>query len=106
MADCLASAFDSAGQRCSALRVVCLQDDIAAPVLAMLKGAMAELRLGPTDVLAHDIGPVITAEARRGIENHIAAMAARGCKVHREALPPTTAQGHFVAPAIIELSAL
>jgi len=106
VADCIASAFDSAGQRCSALRVVCLQDDIAAPVLAMLKGAMAELRLGPTDVLAHDIGPVITSEARLGIENHVAAMAARGAKVHRIALPSSAAGGHFVAPALIELAAL
>jgi RHH-type proline utilization regulon transcriptional repressor/proline dehydrogenase/delta 1-pyrroline-5-carboxylate dehydrogenase len=106
VADCLASAFDSAGQRCSALRVLCLQDDVADTVLTMLNGALAELRLGPTDVLAHDIGPVISAQARLGIENHIAAMAARGCKVHRLALPPQTAQGHFVAPAIVELSAL
>ncbi|WP_420381549.1 bifunctional proline dehydrogenase/L-glutamate gamma-semialdehyde dehydrogenase PutA [Novosphingobium sp.] len=106
VADCIASAFDSAGQRCSALRVACLQDDIAEPVLAMLKGAMAELRLGPTDVLAHDIGPVITAEARVGIENHIAAMAARGARVHRIALPPSAANGYFVAPALIELAAL
>ena len=106
VADCIASAFDSAGQRCSALRVVCLQDDIAEPVLAMLKGAMAELRLGPTDVLAHDIGPVITGEARLGIENHVAAMAARGAKVHRVALPVPAAGGYFVAPALIELAAL
>ena len=106
VADCLASAFDSAGQRCSALRVLCLQDDIADTILTMLKGAMAELHLGPPDVLAHDVGPVITAEARLTIENHVAAMAARGCAVHRIALPPATAQGHFVAPAIIELSAL
>jgi RHH-type proline utilization regulon transcriptional repressor/proline dehydrogenase/delta 1-pyrroline-5-carboxylate dehydrogenase len=102
----VASAFDSTGQRCSALRVLCLQDEVANTILTMLKGAMAELRLGPTDVLAHDLGPVITAQARLGIENHIAAMAARGCKVHRVALPPATAHGHFVAPAIIELSAL
>ena len=106
VADCLASAFDSAGQRCSALRVLCLQDDIADTVLTMLKGAMAELGLGPTDVLAHDVGPVITAQARLAIENHIAAMAAKGCAVHRVALPPATTQGHFVAPALIELSAL
>jgi len=106
VADCLASAFDSAGQRCSALRVLCLQEDVADTILAMLKGAMAELRLGPTDVLAHDVGPVISADARLTIENHIAAMAAKGCNVHRIALPPATAQGHFVAPAIIELSAL
>jgi len=106
VADCLASAFDSAGQRCSALRVLCLQDDIADTVITMLKGAMAELRLGPPDVLAHDIGPVISAAARLGIENHIAAMAARGAAVHRIALPAAAAEGHFVAPALIELAAL
>lgn len=106
VADCLASAFDSAGQRCSALRLLCLQDDIADTVLAMLKGAMAELAVGPTDVLSNDIGPVISAEARLGIENHIAAMAARGATVTRIALPAQAAQGWFVAPALIELNAL
>jgi RHH-type transcriptional regulator, proline utilization regulon repressor / proline dehydrogenase / delta 1-pyrroline-5-carboxylate dehydrogenase len=106
VADCLASAFDSAGQRCSALRVLCLQDDIADTVIAMLKGAMAELRLGPTDVLANDIGPVITAEARLGIENHIAAMGTRGRPVYRVPLPQSASGGSFVAPALIELAAL
>jgi RHH-type proline utilization regulon transcriptional repressor/proline dehydrogenase/delta 1-pyrroline-5-carboxylate dehydrogenase len=106
VADCIASAFDSAGQRCSALRVLCLQDDIADAVTAMLKGAKAQLHVGPTDVLAHDIGPVITAEARLTIENHIAAMAARGARVTRSALPAQAAGGHFVAPALIELAAL
>jgi RHH-type proline utilization regulon transcriptional repressor/proline dehydrogenase/delta 1-pyrroline-5-carboxylate dehydrogenase len=86
--------------------VLCVQDDIADTVVTMLKGAMAELRLGPPDVLAHDIGPVISAPARLGIENHIAAMAARGAAVHRIALPQAAAEGHFVAPALIELAAL
>ena len=61
--DALASAFDSAGQRCSALRVLCLQDDIADRTLAMLKAAMRELTVGPPDRLSCDVGPVISAEA-------------------------------------------
>jgi hypothetical protein len=82
VADVIASAFDSAGQRCSALRVLCLQDDVADRTLAMLRGAMAELALGNPDELATDVGPVITAQARDGIEAHVAAMAQRGAIVH------------------------
>jgi RHH-type proline utilization regulon transcriptional repressor/proline dehydrogenase/delta 1-pyrroline-5-carboxylate dehydrogenase len=67
--DVLASAFDSAGQRCSALRVLCLQEDVADRVLTMLKGAMAELAVGNPDRLSTDVGPVITAEARRNLEH-------------------------------------
>src|SRR3546814_17858489 len=62
VADVIASACDSAGQRCSALRLLCLQDDIAERTLTMLKGAMRELSVGQTDRLAVDIGPVITQE--------------------------------------------
>ena len=65
VADVLASAFDSAGQRCSALRVLCLQEDVADRVLAMLKGAMAELSVGNPDRLSTDVGPVITAGGAR-----------------------------------------
>jgi RHH-type proline utilization regulon transcriptional repressor/proline dehydrogenase/delta 1-pyrroline-5-carboxylate dehydrogenase len=105
-ADVIASAFDSAGQRCSALRVLCLQDDIADRQLAMLKGALAELRLGNPDRLATDIGPVISAEARDRIEAHVARLAALGCPVHRLALPADAAHGHFVAPTIIEIDSI
>ena len=104
VADVIASAFDSAGQRCSALRVLCLQDDIADHVLAMLRGALAELSVGPTDALSADIGPVITAQAREGIEAHIARLSAAGCPVHRLPLGPDTSHGTFVAPTIIELA--
>ncbi|OLP58340.1 trifunctional transcriptional regulator/proline dehydrogenase/L-glutamate gamma-semialdehyde dehydrogenase [Xaviernesmea oryzae] len=103
VADVVASAFDSAGQRCSALRILCLQADVADRVLAMLKGALHELVIGRTDRLSVDVGPVITEEARTNIENHIAAMAARGHKVERIALPDGTQHGTFVAPAIIEI---
>ena len=104
--DVLASAFDSAGQRCSALRVLCLQQDIADGVLHMLQGALAELRLGnPADVRV-DIGPVIDSEARAGLEAHVAAMQARGGRVTRLPLPAECAHGTFVAPTLIEIGAL
>jgi RHH-type proline utilization regulon transcriptional repressor/proline dehydrogenase/delta 1-pyrroline-5-carboxylate dehydrogenase len=103
VADVIASAFDSAGQRCSALRVLCLQEDVAERTLAMLKGALAELSLGRTDRLSVDIGPVITAEARANIEKHIATMRAAGHKVEQLALPREAELGTFVAPTIIEI---
>lgn len=101
--DVIASAFDSAGQRCSALRILCLQDDIADQTLAMLKGALAELSIGRTDRLAVDVGPVISEEARTNIEAHVAAMRARGCRVEQLVLPADAAHGTFVAPTIIEI---
>ncbi len=104
--DVIASAFDSAGQRCSALRVLCLQDDVADRVLTMLKGALHELDIGRTDRLAVDVGPVITAEAKGIIEKHIEAMRGLGAKVEQIALPSATAEGTFVAPTIIELKKL
>ncbi len=104
--DVIASAFDSAGQRCSALRILCLQDDIADRQLAMIRGALHELCIGNTDRLATDIGPVITAEARDTIEAHVAQMAAAGCKVDRLPLPAETDIGTFVAPTIIEIGSI
>ncbi|MBW9063497.1 trifunctional transcriptional regulator/proline dehydrogenase/L-glutamate gamma-semialdehyde dehydrogenase [Rhizobium herbae] len=104
--DVIASAFDSAGQRCSALRVLCLQDDVADRVLTMLKGALHELDIGRTDRLAVDVGPVITAEAKGVIEKHIEAMRGLGAKVEQIALSPATAEGTFVPPTIIELKQL
>ena len=104
--DVMSSAFDSAGQRCSALRVLCLQEDVAERTLAMLKGAMAEARIGNPALLATDIGPVIDAEAQGGIERHIAAMQQRGHAVHRMALPAEAGQGSFVAPALIEIGGI
>ncbi len=77
VADALASAFDSAGQRCSALRVLCVQHDVADRVFAMLEGAAAELRVGDPRALATDVGPVIDEDARAGIERHLQQMAAR-----------------------------
>ena len=104
--DVIASAFDSAGQRCSALRVLCLQEDVADRILAMLKGALKELRIGRTDQLKVDIGPVITDEAKGNIEKHIEAMRTLGRKVEQLPLGPETEHGTFVAPTIIEINSL
>ncbi|MEF7615324.1 trifunctional transcriptional regulator/proline dehydrogenase/L-glutamate gamma-semialdehyde dehydrogenase [Aquincola sp. MAHUQ-54] len=107
VADVIASAFDSAGQRCSALRVLCLQEDSADPVLAMLRGALQALSLGVPDRLSTDVGPVIDEAAREGIEAHIAAMAAQGRRVLRLAADAQAiAYGSFVAPAVIEIESL
>ncbi len=101
--DVIASAFRSAGQRCSALRLLCLQDDIATPMLAMLIGAARELKLGdPRDPATH-VGPVIDAEAMQKLESWIAGMAATGQVRFRLDRPALPAAGTYVAPAIIEL---
>ncbi|HYX03447.1 MAG TPA: aldehyde dehydrogenase family protein, partial [Reyranella sp.] len=104
--DALTSAFDSAGQRCSALRVLCLQDDIADRVFPMLRGAMAELAVGNPERLSVDVGPVISEEARKRLVEHVERMRARGHAVHQ--LDPTeeTRAGIFVPPTIIEIRAV
>lgn len=107
--DVLASAFDSAGQRCSALRVLCLQDDVADHTLKMLRGAMAECRMGNPGRLTTDIGPVIDAEAKANIENHIQAMRAKGRPVFQAVRENSEdarewRTGTFVPPTLIELA--
>jgi len=101
--DVLSSAFDSAGQRCSALRILCLQDDVADRMLKMLKGAMAELEVGDPRRLSVDVGPVITAEARDAIMGHVETMRARGHEVTQIPLGEGAAHGTFVAPTLIEV---
>ncbi|QDX25621.1 trifunctional transcriptional regulator/proline dehydrogenase/L-glutamate gamma-semialdehyde dehydrogenase [Sphingomonas suaedae] len=106
VADVIASAFDSAGQRCSALRILCLQEDVADRILAMLKGALHELSIGRTDQLSTDIGPVISAEAQININSHIEKMRRLGRNVEQIALAGETGQGTFVPPTIIEIDAI
>jgi RHH-type proline utilization regulon transcriptional repressor/proline dehydrogenase/delta 1-pyrroline-5-carboxylate dehydrogenase len=100
--DALTSAFDSAGQRCSALRVLCLQEDIAAHVLPMLKQAMRELTVGDPALLSTDVGPVITEEAQKRLLDHIAAMRSKGRTVTQGLVPP----GLFVPPTLIEIGSI
>ena len=104
--DALTSAFDSAGQRCSALRVLCLQEDIADRVVPLLEGAMAQLSVGNPDRLSVDVGPVISAEAQKRLLDHIARMRAAGHRVHQMALPLETQHGTFVPPTLIEIGAV
>ncbi|MFW5400264.1 trifunctional transcriptional regulator/proline dehydrogenase/L-glutamate gamma-semialdehyde dehydrogenase [Yersinia sp. 1252 StPb PI] len=106
--DVVASAFDSAGQRCSALRILCIQDDVAEHTLQMLRGAMAECRMGNPERLSTDIGPVIDTEAKAGIERHIQAMRAKGRKVYQAARTNSQDEtewqrGTFIKPTLIEL---
>ena len=106
--DVLVSAFDSAGQRCSALRVLCVQEEAADRVLEMLLGAMAELRVGSPDRLATDVGPVIDAEAKNNIDRHVEAMRAKGRRVYQVAgrSEYPLQQGTFVLPTLIEINSI
>jgi len=102
--DVITSAFRSAGQRCSALRLLCLQDDVAAPMLDMLTGATGELTLGDPREPSTHVGPVIDAEAKAKLEAWIVDMTRAGRLLYRwdgAAAPP--AAGTYVAPAIVEL---
>jgi len=101
--DILASAFQSAGQRCSALRMLYLQEDIADKVLHMLFGAMDELTLDNPWHLTTDVGPVIDEASKTKIESHIAAHAAKG-NVLKQLLAPKT--GLFVGPTVIKLNGI
>jgi RHH-type proline utilization regulon transcriptional repressor/proline dehydrogenase/delta 1-pyrroline-5-carboxylate dehydrogenase len=103
VADVIASAFDSAGQRCSALRILCIQEEVADTTLETLRGAIQELAIGRTDELSADIGPVISREAQSRIEAHIDAMRAKGRKIEQGPLAQATRAGTFVAPTIIEI---
>jgi RHH-type transcriptional regulator, proline utilization regulon repressor / proline dehydrogenase / delta 1-pyrroline-5-carboxylate dehydrogenase len=102
--DVIASAFRSAGQRCSALRLLCLQEDIADHVIAMVAGAARELKIGdPRDPATH-VGPVIDAEAKDRLDRWVAGMEARGRVLFSRRLGDRLpAAGHYVAPSVIEL---
>ncbi|HTU55458.1 MAG TPA: aldehyde dehydrogenase family protein, partial [Acetobacteraceae bacterium] len=93
--DVLASAFGSAGQRCSALRLLCLQEEIAERVLAMLGGALETLAIGDPLDPATDIGPVIDEEAQHSLATYADGM---GKPLFCAALPPETGHGSFFAP--------
>ncbi len=102
--DAIASAFDSAGQRCSALRLLCVQDDIAGRVIALLAGAMDELAIGPPGNPATDIGPLISIEARAALDAHVAALATHARLIHRCRLDPArAATGAYFAPQAWEI---
>ena len=105
--DVIGSAFDSAGQRCSALRVLCVQEEIADRVLAMLAGAMRELAVGDPSRLATDIGPIIDSDAKRVLDDHAMRMQREAKLIARTPLDPAIAgRGHFFAPVAFEIPSL
>ena len=104
--DAVQSAFNSAGQRCSALRVLCVQEDIAPKVKRLLAGYMEELVVGDPAYLETDVGPVIDEEARAMLETHAHEVMRAAAWHHRIKLPDVTRAGTFVAPLAVEIASL
>ncbi|HEX5307183.1 MAG TPA: bifunctional proline dehydrogenase/L-glutamate gamma-semialdehyde dehydrogenase PutA [Dyella sp.] len=105
--DVIASAFQSAGQRCSAARVLYVQDDIADKVVTMLAGAMKELKVGDPGLLSTDVGPVIDEDAKAILVEHAARMDKEARKIGEVPMDPAaTAHGTFFAPRAYEIPAL
>ncbi len=104
--DAISSAFDSAGQRCSALRILCLQDDIAERAIALLKGAMRLLVVGNPAHLSTDVGPVIDEAARDRLLTHIAQQRETAKNFFALPLPRQCDHGCWVTPTLIEIDSL
>ncbi len=104
--DALGSAFTSAGQRCSAARVLLVQDDIADKVIGMLAGAMAELKVGDPGLPSTDVGPVIDTEAKCVLDEHAAKMQGSAKFIARATLDEGTEHGTFFAPVAWELKSI
>ncbi len=104
--DAIGSAFTSAGQRCSAARVLFVQDDIADKVMTMLAGAMAELKIGDPGLLSTDVGPVIDADALQILQEHALRMEKEARLIAAAELSEAAAHGTFFAPRAYELKNL
>jgi RHH-type proline utilization regulon transcriptional repressor/proline dehydrogenase/delta 1-pyrroline-5-carboxylate dehydrogenase len=104
--DVIASAFQSAGQRCSALRVLFVQDDVADSMLEMIAGAMEALTVGDPGDLTTDVGPVIDSEAKAALDSHLAELKAKGRLLAQVPLPGSAERGHFVIPSMYEIRGL
>ncbi|HET7921496.1 MAG TPA: bifunctional proline dehydrogenase/L-glutamate gamma-semialdehyde dehydrogenase PutA, partial [Gammaproteobacteria bacterium] len=104
--DVIASSFNSAGQRCSALRVLFLQEEVAPRIIEILHGYMGELRIGDPAFLDTDVGPVIDKAAQQVLNEHAAWISAQGKVVRKLELPAGTAHGTFVAPLAVEIGNL
>jgi RHH-type proline utilization regulon transcriptional repressor/proline dehydrogenase/delta 1-pyrroline-5-carboxylate dehydrogenase len=104
--DSLYSAFNSAGQRCSALRLLCVQDDIASKVEDLLIGHMQELSIGDPALLSTDVAPIIDDSARASLVTHVERMSKEQKILHRCALDETTSAGTFFAPTLVEIDSI
>jgi RHH-type proline utilization regulon transcriptional repressor/proline dehydrogenase/delta 1-pyrroline-5-carboxylate dehydrogenase len=101
--DVLASAFQSAGQRCSALRVLLLQEDAAGRITEMLAGAMAELTVGDPATPETDVGPVIDDDAKAMLASHVARLRVRGRLIAEVPMPEATRHGSYIAPIAFDI---
>ena len=104
--DVISSGFDSAGQRCSALRVLYLQADVADLILEMLKGAMAELRVGNPTNIATDIGPIIDNKSRNILLEYIETTKHQARMFYQAPLQPECTEGIFIPPTLIEIGSI
>ena len=104
--DVISSAFQSAGQRCSACRVVFVQEDVAEGMIRMIAGAMEALKVGDPNDLATDVGPVIDEDAKRALEDHLSWLEKNAKRISRLPQPNEAANGSFVAPALYEIRSL
>ena len=101
--DSIFSAFNSAGQRCSALRLLCVQEDIEPRTLELLKGYMEELSIGDPRLLSTDVGPCIDDPSRQILAAHVERMSKEQKIVHRCTLPDGTDKGTYFAPTLVEI---
>jgi RHH-type proline utilization regulon transcriptional repressor/proline dehydrogenase/delta 1-pyrroline-5-carboxylate dehydrogenase len=104
--DVVSSSFTSAGQRCSALRVLFLQEDIAERVIEVMQGAMEQLSIGHPGLVQTDVGPVIDATAKANLNAHISHITQVGKLIKQIALPEGTEKGHFVSPTAVEIDSI
>ncbi|MGN6155096.1 MAG: bifunctional proline dehydrogenase/L-glutamate gamma-semialdehyde dehydrogenase PutA [Sphingomicrobium sp.] len=104
--DVVSSAFQSAGQRCSALRVLFVQDDVADTMLTMIAGAMNALTIGDPGELSTDVGPVIDGDAKKALDDHLKWLDKNARRLCRLELPASAKQGCFVTPAMYEIDSL
>ena len=104
--DVISSAFQSAGQRCSALRVLFVQEEVADSMIKMIAGAMEALKVGDPSDLATDVGPVIDEAAKKALDDHIAWLDQNAKKICRLEAPKEAGHGYFVPPAFYEISSL
>jgi len=104
--DVINSAFNSAGQRCSALRVLFLQEEIADKIIKMLKGAMQELAVGNPTLLTTDVGPVIDTAAQQILQEHTETMLQKGKLIYQVPIPEMFKQGSYIGPAVFEIASI
>lgn len=104
--DVISSAFQSAGQRCSALRVLFVQDDVADSMLDMIAGAMEALTVGDPGDVDTDVGPVIDDGAREALQAHLDELKSMGRLLAEIELPESTAHGYFLKPSMYEIKSL